>query len=132
MLDVELIAGDLPERTKIITGNDVVLQRIGRRLQTHLGEYLSDSSIGIPWATWAASRRFDLEAASAWLRAEIESCPGVVRLEDWTGVKDGESVTFTGSVVTTDGSAPIEVAPFGSPGGGNTSGSFRLVIGSRR
>lgn len=132
MLDVELIDGDLPERTRLIIGADVTLQRVGRRIQTHLGEYLADKSVGVPWATWVASRRFDVDAAAAWLRAAIESCPGVVRLDDWVGAQSGETVTFTGTVVTTDGSAPIVAAPFGSPGGGNTSGSFHLVIGARR
>lgn len=131
MLDVQITAGDLPERTRIITGNEVILQRLGRRLQTHLGEYLSDSSVGVPWADWLSVRRFDVDAAAAWLRAAIETCPGVVRLDDWTGVRDGDSATFTGSVVTSDGSTPFVVTNIGAPGSGNTSGSFRLVIGRR-
>jgi hypothetical protein len=128
MLDVEIIAGDLPERTRIITGNDVVLQRLSRRLQTHLGEFLADKTVGVPWADWLAVRRFDIDTATAWLRASIETCPGVVRLDDWVGVRDGDTATFTGTVVVSDGSAALTVTNMGDPGSGNTSGSFRLVL----
>ncbi len=132
MLDVQLIDGDLPERTKILTGNDVVIQRIGRRLQTHLGEYLSDKSVGVPWASWVAIRPFPINEASAWLRAAIETCPGVVRLDDWTGEMSGSTATFTGTVITSSGAVPIQLLPLGAPGSGNTSASFRLLTGPGR
>ena len=132
-IDLALSAsGDLPERLSLVSGSDTTLQRVRRRLLTHLGEVLTDSSLGVPWMTWVASRRFPLDAATAWLRAQIETCPGVVRLDDWTGAQDGEAATFTGTVVTSSGAIPIELRPLGSPGAPNTSGSFRLLTGAAR
>ena len=124
--------GDLPGRLKLVDGADAIAQRVGRRLKTHLGEVLADSSRGNPWNDWLLTRPFPLDAASAWLRASIESCPGVIRLDDWSGAQDGRTVTFTGSILTASGSIAIELLPLGAPGAPNTSASFRLVTGPGR
>lgn len=132
-LDIGLdSSGDLPARTAILSGTDTTVQRIRRRLQTHRGEFLADKSVGVPWASWVASRRFPLDEAAAWIRAEIETCPGVVRVDEITSAQDGEAVVFTGTVVLLDATVRFELLPVGAPGTPNRSASFRLLTGPGR
>lgn len=133
--DVGLDAdGDLPERCVHITGLPLILQRIRRRLTTVLGEYLVDRSVGLPFFDWFAQKPPDVEAIGALCRREIETCPGVVRVSEWTGSldRDTRSLSFTAEVLTVDGDLSLVVYPLGEPGAGNTSSRLAPVVRSGR
>ena len=125
---------DLPVRTQHITGFALILQRVRRRLKTHLGEYLADASVGLPFMAWIAQKPPNVEGIGAVMRRTIETTPGVARVTAWSGTFDRETRTlsYTGSITTIDGDSTITILPLGSPSTGNRNASVRLLIGSLR
>lgn len=123
-------SGDLPDVSSFISGFDLILQRIRRRLGTYLGEWLADGKVGLPYFRWIAQKPPDVAAIGAKLRAEIETTPGVARVKDWVGSFDRSTrtLTFTCTVQTTYGDAKIVIVPLGQPGAGNVNPSNRLSI----
>lgn len=125
--------GDLPARTQHIAGFDLVVQRIRRRLQTVLGEWLGDRNVGLPFFAWFAQKPPDVDGIGALIRRAIETTPGVARLTDWTGELDVDTrqLTFSGTIHTSDGDASLVVRPLMDPRAGNVNAALRLVIGGR-
>ncbi len=74
--DLELVEGDLPA----VTGAEGVASDLGSRLQTFAGEWVLDSSIGLPYFTEIADRPDDRRLAELF-RSEILATPGVVDVE---------------------------------------------------
>lgn len=122
--------GDLPARTGHITGLTLTRQRVDMRLRTFLGEYIADKSRGLPFFAWMQQKPPQVASIGALLRREIETTPGVARVEEWTGGHDPDTreLTYTCTVKTVDGDLTLLVAPLGDPGFGNWNNAFRLVI----
>lgn len=101
------ITGDLPVFTRHITGADLVRQRIRARLGTFRGEWILDESDGLPFLEWRASKPLDLEGIRAVVQAEIEDCPGVLRVDDLTVSFNAETqtVALVGRVLVDDDNA---------------------------
>ena len=69
--------GDLPDVGALLTGAELVAQRIQIRLLTWLGEWSLDKSEGIDWRTVTTTKPLDL--VGTLLRREIDTTPGVLR-----------------------------------------------------
>lgn len=120
---------DIPLRIQIVTGIDLIIQRITSRLKFFKGEYFADRRPGLPFFEWARQKPPRVAEIGALIRREIEGCPGVIRVEDFEGTWDADlaTLTFSGTVLTTDGIASLEIVPLGRPAG-NRSPFARLVI----
>ncbi len=115
-IDVGLNAdGDLPDFCRPISGLDLIGQRIAIRLRTHLGEWLLDASKGLPFLRWMATKPPDPVAIGAVVRREIETTPGVLRVEGFvsTWTPATRTIEITGTVVTTEGELALSVSPLG-------------------
>lgn len=84
-IDLQLDAdGDLPLVPRHITGIPLVLQRIRRRLRVFAGEWVLDTSQGLPYLAWRQTKPAPLDAIAARVRVELETTPGVVRIDSCT------------------------------------------------
>lgn len=80
------VTQDLPINPVHISGTDLVLQRVTLRLQRFLGEWILDTSVGLPYLAWVQQKPPDVIGITAVLRTEIATTPGVARVDDFTGV----------------------------------------------
>jgi hypothetical protein len=81
-IDLALDAdGDLPLVPRHITGIPLVLQRIRRRLRVFAGEWVLNTSQGLPYLAWRQTKPAPTEAIAARIRVELEQTPGVVRID---------------------------------------------------
>ncbi len=83
--------GDLPEFTSLISGVDALAQRLLMRLQTHLGEWFADPTVGLPWRQWAGLRPLPPGLVRARVRAVVESLPGVTAVRDVVVTADDDT-----------------------------------------
>lgn len=122
--------GDLPVVCSHITGLDLVVQRIRRRLLTFKGEYIANKRAGLPYFEWAQQKPAQVAAIGAVLRRAILAVPGVVRIDDWTGAFDADTraLTYGGTIHTAFGDVSATILPLGSPAAGNHSPIFHLLI----
>lgn len=122
-IDVQLIDGDLPHYTRHVRGPSVTLQRLRIRLQTFLGEWLLDASAGLPYLEWIGQKPPRLNEIGAFVRREIETAPGVISVDGFSGTYDAATrrISFTADIVIEelDEVVTIEVLPTGTTG--NTS-----------
>ena len=111
---------DLPVVSRLISGLDLIRQRIRVRLGTHEGEVLTDATKGMPWAAWFETKEPPVSAILARVRREIEAVPGVIRVEDLaaTFTASSRSVAITGNVRTLEGDLDVCI---GATGPGNFS-----------
>lgn len=132
--DVGLVDGDLPSRSSHISGLDLIVQRVSRRLRTHLGEWIADAGVGLPFFDWIQQKPPNVETIGAILRRAIETTPGVSRVTDWTGSFDTttRTLSYSGTIHTLDGDVAITVQPIGDPRARNRNAALRLVIVSRQ
>lgn len=93
--DLSLIEGDFPA----IVGVEGVASDLGSRLQTFLGEYFLDLSIGLPYFTeiFGKPTNARLEAI---FREEILKTPGVGSIQQLRVSKTDRELTVTMRVVT--------------------------------
>lgn len=115
-VDVELDEdGDLPAFCRVISGRDLIAQRVSIRLKTHLGEWILDPFKGLPFLQWMATKPPDAAAIGAVVRREIETTPGVLRVDDfssaWTPAT--RSVEVTATIITAEGELEVVVSPLG-------------------
>lgn len=82
MYDVELINGDLPEVTTMITSWRLTIQRVKIRLFTFLGEWALDVGEGLPYVAWNQTRGLDPSLVAARIKLEIQETPGVIRVSE--------------------------------------------------
>jgi len=82
-----------------------IAQRIETRLQLHRGEWLLDTSKGLPLNEWTQQKPPNVDDIGAQIRAEIASTPGVVAVLTWSGSFDIEAqrLTYGGKITTLDG-----------------------------
>lgn len=129
--DVGLDAdGDLPVVCRHITDLDLVVQRVTRRLQTFLGEWIGDRRVGLPYFAWAAQKPPRVDSIGATVRREIESTPGVTRVAGWTGAFNTttRTLTYSGTIYTRFGGVGATVQVFGSPQSGNRNAVFSILL----
>lgn len=86
LLDVALDDSlDLPAGgTRFITGRELVAQRIRMRLSRFLGEELLNQSLGLPFIEWRTLKPLPIAEIGAVVRREVETIPGVTRVEGWS------------------------------------------------
>ncbi len=123
--------GDILSASQYATGIDLTMQRVRRRLDRFLGDWILDASVGLPFFEWAAQKPPQVQAIGARVRAEIETTKGVSGVSEWTGSLDRSTraITFSCIVHTTDGDATLTATLFGEPGTGNRNPALRLLIG---
>lgn len=97
--DVELDeSGDIPAITRHIDGIDLVVQRARIRLRLHLGTYIADVSKGLDYEGFILQRPQDIDGIGSIIRSELEGIPGVSRVTEFSGVRDGDALRYTGRV----------------------------------
>lgn len=110
--DFALYQGDIPPTGGApITGSQLTMQRIQRRLATHKGESFADSNFGIAWAAYQNLRPVNIPVGTALIRGILQSCPGVARVQSIEGAynKSTKTATFNGFVNLTTGES-VQIA----------------------
>lgn len=102
---------DLPSVPRWVTGPALTRQRLRVAVGLHLGEWLLDASVGVPWSEWTQQRPPHVDDMTARLRALIASTPGVAVVQSFAGDYDvgTRTVTFSGNVLLVDQAEPEEV-----------------------
>lgn len=81
-IDVKLdTAGDITIPTRIARGEDLVIQKVRGRSETHLGEWILDSRDGVPWLRWLDQTPIPETQIEDFLKAEYEEIAGVRRAD---------------------------------------------------
>ena len=108
--------GDLQVHNYPVTGLALVLQRVRLRLLTFLGEWILDASKGLPFLRWIATKPPDAAVIGAVVRREIETTPGVLRVEEYTctWIPAEQRIAIAGNVITAAGELTIAVSPLGT------------------
>ena len=117
--------GDLPIRTRHISGADVVLQRVGIRLRTFLGEWILDQFQGLDYLGWTQQKPPNVVEITNLVRREIETTPGVDRVENLDGqfvhvTTVNATLRITGDVILVGEEAVAILAAIGLTGGNST------------
>lgn len=106
---------DLPARTRLVSGLDLVAQRIRMRLALHQGDVLRDVSIGFPWADWLSTKPVPLATIQAQVRRQLALIPGVSQVANVQASAAGGTITLSADVSTEEGSVSI-LASIADPG----------------
>ena len=115
--------GDLPDVGALLTGAELVAQRIQIRLLTWLGEWPLDKSEGIDWRTATTTKPFPLDLVVTLLRREIDTTPGVLRTAIVSAAFDVDTQAAAISYdVTCDDGARLSVSVSPSAVGNRASG----------
>ena len=105
-LALDPVTGDLvltAGRLGLVSGADVVAQRLRNRLRLWRGEWFIDRTVGIPYLTQVFGK-VPQSQVEALLRAAILSCPGVATLLSFVLTVSPERVaSLTFSVRTSEG-----------------------------
>lgn len=114
--------GDLTVPSRLVRGHDLVLQRVRVRLHTHLGEWILDQGVGLPYADWRARKPIPLQEIVAAVRREIVDTPGVLQDLGVSGEVAGRTVRVRGTFLLEplDSLAPQELVEFEADVGGNS------------
>lgn len=65
-----------------------IAQRLQIRLRTDLGEYLLDTTLGVPWTRDVLGKGVGVQAVEALLRRAILTTPGITRILELTVALD--------------------------------------------
>lgn len=128
-MDVGLGAdGDIPVFCRFIEGEDQTEQRLRLRLLIHQKEWLLDRSAGMPFSAWAATKPPPLEVIRGQVQREIETCPGVARVESVTVAFDenAQRVTVTAAAVLDGGQRLSVTLGVPAPGAVNAQAFVRV------
>jgi hypothetical protein len=100
------LTGDLPDSNRFIEGFELSLQKLRIRLGTFFGEWLLDTSVGLPYHEWSQQKPADLQAVAAIVLVEIigGTDSGIKRVDNFTAefeVRDGVNAgyVFAGNVI---------------------------------
>lgn len=127
------LTGDLPEVNRLVTGMDLVAQRIRVRLQRGLQEWFLDTTVGLPLLEWRQQKPPQVQAILARLQEEIRLVPGVVSTANFSGTHEplARRLTITGDVYVDEDSV-LSVVVLGATGGGARNGMpFAIFFSSR-
>lgn len=117
---------DIAVPTRLVTGIDLVKQRIHVRLATHRGDVLRDAKLGLPWVDWFGLKPFPFATVAARIRREIEGIPGVVTVLEVTVTPDGAgSVAVAAEVTAAEGRLSIRQVV---ADGGTKNLSFAAIV----
>lgn len=99
------LTGDLAHPTRLITGMELIQQRIRLRLRRGTGEWFLDPSVGLPLLDWRQQKPPRVADIVARIQAEIREVPGVTGTSNFTGEHDPllRKLTVTGDVFAADG-----------------------------
>jgi len=114
---------DIPQFTRHVSGVEVIAQRVHFRLITFRGEWILDTSRGLPFVDWLTNKlsRRRIEEIGETVRNEILRTPGVLRIDNYAVVLDGLTLRISGLVYTDEGETfTITVEPTAAAAG-NTS-----------
>lgn len=97
---------DLALPMRQATGLDVVVDRVLIRLRARLGEWLSDTALGLPWVEWSNDQSPTASGAAALVRAQIEATTGVVTVNSCAASIRARTMTITAAAsIVADGAA---------------------------
>jgi hypothetical protein len=119
--------GDLPAFSRHIRAEALAIQRIKTRLRTFLGDWLLDTTVGLPYVEWKQQKPPDTIAIGATVQAEIEATTGVERVDNFDAsfeIRSGVDATllFTGDIVFDPGDeASVEFVAEVLAAGGNST-----------
>jgi hypothetical protein len=93
--------GDLPVVSGLVTGIDLVAQRIRLRLLRGQGEWFVDPSKGLPLLEWRQQKPPQVSQILVSLQQEIRLIPGVVSTSNFQGTHDPltRRLTISGDVL---------------------------------
>jgi hypothetical protein len=125
------LTGDLSTIPRLVTGIDLVAQRIKRRLQRGTGEFFVDPSLGLPLIEWRQQKPPQVALILARLQAEIRLVPGVVSTQNFQGTHDPlqRSLTISGDVTVAE-EGVLSVVVFGSQDVARNTMSFSIFFSS--
>lgn len=110
MRDVKLTSeGDIYPQTVYVDGIEYILQRVRIRLNTHLGEWILDTRAGMPWRRWLDTKPAPVDQVRDFVRREIESTPGVIRVSGLEADMDGREVKVSGDIITERDGEAVQV-----------------------
>lgn len=101
--DLQLIDGDLPPRPRLISGVELIAQRIRIRLQTHRGEWLLNRSVGLPYLRWRGQKPPRVQSIGSRVRETVRTTPGVIDVRDFRAALQGRQILITGRVIVEGG-----------------------------
>jgi hypothetical protein len=133
-IDVALdpTTGDMVVPTRLITGLELIQQRIRRRLQRGTGEWFLDpAGTGLPLLAWREQKPPRIAQILQRLQDEIKAVPGVVATANFTGTHDvaAHQLTVTGDVIVDDGTVTAVVVTAPTAGRPNSM-SFGVFFSS--
>lgn len=129
-LGLDPVTGDLPRVPTLITGLDLILQRIRLRLNRGQGEWFLDLDAGLPLLAWRTQKPPNLPSISSTIQAEIDSIPGVQRTQNFTATFNDvtRQLTVSGEVVT-DAGEVTRVTVLSSRTEPTNAAFFHLLLG---
>lgn len=102
-LDVLFIDGDLPPlQTRLVTGRELIAQKIFARLNTLVGDWPLEVTAGLPWIEFMSNKLFDLDTMVALILVEINDVAGVAAVENLVREKTGRTFTMTATIITSE------------------------------
>jgi hypothetical protein len=118
---------DLPDFTRHSTGVAVVAQRVRARLETFLGSWPLDRSVGMDWLGILTTKPFDEDGFLTLLAVEMADTTGVLAVETLDLERDGQSVSVRAMLRVDPGETSITVivSPAGLDGNPSVAIIFR-------
>lgn len=107
-IKIDLGTGDLLI-SESVSGEALILQRLWVRMNTGIGEYIADTSKGIPMLDWLETRPLPLAKIVTIIKREWETCPGVTSATVRGSLMASGDVVVTGDL-TIAGDEQIAVA----------------------
>lgn len=103
--------GDLPVNPVHVTGIRHTMQRVSIGLQTYLGEYILDTTIGIDYIGFTAIKPAPVDEITAILRRVAQNTKGVTRVTKWVSTYDkvAQRITIEGAIETDEGEVSLSV-----------------------
>ena len=89
--------------TLLTTIQEAVRQRIQIRLQTFLGEYFLDTSVGLPYRQQIFNKGLSKVEVDALFIREINKDTDVIQVVDFSSTQVGRAYSLNFEVLTTDG-----------------------------
>lgn len=111
-LALDPTTGDLALARGLVVadGADAVRTKLVCRLGLWRGEYLPDTSVGVPWSQILGGR--SALFATTTLRAAVSTCPGVEGLLAFTSALDPRTRGLSVSFVAKTASGPVAITDF--------------------